>query len=256
MMRLRLVPALALVLAGCAAPRPSPEPEIRLADDVVIRRVAPGVWMHTTIGDAGGVRYPGNGLLIETDSGSIVVDPGWNDRHGEVLLRWARETGRPIRTAIATHAHYDRTGAVGAMRRAGVRMLAHPLTVELAAADGRPGVEPLAGLTERVVRFGDVEVYYPGPGHAPDNIVVYARGVLFGGCLVKADDETSVGNVSDADIAVWPATVARVRAAFPRARLVIPGHGRMSGREALTHTESLIAEKGPAALEAYRRGRN
>ena len=40
------------------------------------------------------------------------------------------------------------------------------------------------------VRAGtySIEAFYPGPGHSPDNIVVWipeAR-VLFGGCLVKS----------------------------------------------------------------------
>lgn len=99
------------------------------------------------------------------------------------------------------------------------------------------------------------ELFYPGVGHAPDNIVVYfaSARVLFGGCLIKPDTATTVGNVADADVAKWPGAVARVAAHFPAARVVVPGHGAVSGRGALSLTETLIAEKGPAAVEALRR---
>lgn len=76
--------------------------------------------------------------------------------------------------------------------------------------------------------------------------------VLFGGCLVKADTATTVGNVADADVRQWPASVARVRARYPRARLVVPGHGAVGGASALRATEALIAAKGEAAVRALR----
>ena len=76
--------------------------------------------------------------------------------------------------------------------------------------------------------------------------------MLFGGCLVKADTATTVGNVADADVRQWPASVARVRARYPRARLVVPGHGAVGGASALRATEALIAAKGEAAVRALR----
>jgi metallo-beta-lactamase class B len=102
------------------------------------------------------------------------------------------------------------------------------------------------------------ELYYPGAGHAPDNLVVYFSGerVLFGGCLVKSDTATTVGNVADADVAEWPRSVARVAARYPKAIVVVPGHGAVSGFTALAVTEKLITDKGPVAAEALRRQQN
>ena len=98
------------------------------------------------------------------------------------------------------------------------------------------------------------ELFYPGAGHTADNVVAYfpAAGVLFGGCLVKSDTATTVGNVADADVDAWPQTVARVRARYPEVDRVVPGHGAVSGPAALTVTEALIAEKGPTAKAALR----
>ena len=43
----------------------------------------------------------------------------------------------------------------------------------------------------------------------------------------------------------WPAALERVRAAFPEAVHVVPGHGEVGGPELITHT----IEQVEAALE-------
>ena len=242
---------------------------------VSIVSVAPGLWMHVTRDPASG--FPSNGLVLETGDESVLFDTAWDDRETAVILGWAaNRLHKPVRRAIITHAHNDRLGGLGALRRAGIPASALAATVTRATTDGviaaaaaRPtpggGADPVVpldsipGLTRAAHRDrAGFELFFPGVGHAPDNIVVYfaAQRVLFGGCLVKADTATTVGNVADADVAEWPRTVARVAARFGDARIVIPGHGAVSGRSALAVTESLITAKGPAAAEAYRRQQN
>jgi glyoxylase-like metal-dependent hydrolase (beta-lactamase superfamily II) len=52
------------------------------------------------------------------------------------------------------------------------------------------------------LEFGgqSLEVYFPGPAHAPDNLVIYFpdRKLLFGGCMIIGWDR--IGNNSDADL--------------------------------------------------------
>lgn len=87
--------------------------DVRLASDVLVRRIAPGLWMHVTLGTLRGpVYYPANGMLLETDSGSVLFDTGWNDAQTRVLLDWAARTLRhPVRLAVGTHFHADRLSA-------------------------------------------------------------------------------------------------------------------------------------------------
>lgn len=80
--------------------------------------------------------------------------------------------------------------------------------------------------------------------------------MLLGGCLIKSDTATTVGNVADADVTEWPRSVARVAARNPDATTIIPGHGAVSAHGALALTRTLITDKGPAAAEAFRRRRN
>jgi glyoxylase-like metal-dependent hydrolase (beta-lactamase superfamily II) len=83
-----------------------------------------------------------------------------------------------------------------------------------------------------------VEVYYPGPTHTDDNVVVWfpERGLMFGGCMILAGDQ--VGNTADADMDAWPVSVARL-AQFEIDTL-IPGHGDRTGIALLDHTISLL----------------
>lgn len=239
---------LALSLAACTPPpAPAPEPETRLSADVQVRRIAPGLWVHTTWMDLGnGNPYPANGMLVETADGSILIDTGWNEAQTDTLLAWAARQGRPVRRAYVTHAHGDRMGGLPALRRANVPVQGSALTAQIARQAGGPAPEVLPGLERPMegepVRAGAVEFFYPGAGHTRDNIVAWfpRQRVLFGGCLIKADTATTIGNVADADVGNWHDAVRRVRDAFPGPSAVVPGHGAVGTHRAYDVTTRIV----------------
>jgi glyoxylase-like metal-dependent hydrolase (beta-lactamase superfamily II) len=215
-----------------------------LAPDVKVRPLAEGVWLHRT---TRGV-IEANGLLATTDEGTVLVDTGWNDEQAERLLAWAAEHLGPVRHAVATHFHEDRTGGVAAVERHGVPVSALEATAELARATGRPVPGDLHPAAAGDFRVGGLVVHNPGPGHAPDNVVVWVPGprVLFGGCAVKAADATDLGYVGDADLAAWPEAVRGLLARYADGPLVVvPGHGEPAGREALDNTLRLALAAAP-----------
>ncbi|RYD96645.1 MAG: MBL fold metallo-hydrolase [Sphingobacteriales bacterium] len=77
-----------------------------------------------------------------------------------------------------------------------------------------------------------------------DNTVGYFAkdAVLFGGCLVK-ELNAEKGYLGDADTAAWPATINKLKQAYPGIKLVIPGHGAAGGKELLDYTHDLFAAK-------------
>ena len=87
-----------------------------------------------------------------------------------------------------------------------------------------------------------IEVFYPGPGHSVDNVVVYIpqQQLLFGGCFVK---EQSLGNLEDADIDRWPESAQHLLDRYQDARIVIPGHGPYSDTRLLQSTLELSKQK-------------
>lgn len=246
-----LVLAPVLMLAPACASTPERPPstaaasdtgpgEYTLAPDITVRRIAPGVWVHTTISGPDFGRYPANGLVVEDGAESLLVDTGWSPSQAEHLLAWAKETlGKPVRAAVATHFHGDRTAGIPVLAARNIPVYGLEDTVKLSTARGRPApTETFSGARTQ----GPVELFFPGAGHAPDNIVVWHRdsGVLFGGCFVKDGAAKDLGNVEDADLAAWPASLERTKERFPEARVVVPGHGAPGGPELLVHTRALI----------------
>ena len=52
----------------------------------------------------------------------------------------------------------------------------------------------------------------------------------------------NAGNLSDAVLAAWPATLDSLLVRFPDARIVVPGHGAPGGPELIRHTKALLSE--------------
>ncbi len=244
--------ALLVLSAACASSRPpaqSSAPPLAeeevLADDVSVRRIARGVWLHTTLAGEELNHYPANGLLIEEGEGALLVDAGWNPQQAERLMAWAQERlHRPVKAAVVTHFHNDRTGGAAALLARGLPVHGLEETARLATARGEP--VPSHTFVE-VRKLGAAELFFPGAGHAPDNIVVFHQdsGILFGGCFVKDGAARGLGNVADANLTAWPASLDRTRAHFPDARVVVPGHGLPGGPELLTHTQTLLRAAAP-----------
>src|SRR5262245_36219704 len=175
-----MVLALPLLLAlGVAAA----DGETVLAPDLRVRPLKDGVWLHVSTSAAG---VESNGLVVRLGGGALLVDTAFTEVQTERLLDWAERSVGPVGDAIVTHAHADRIGGLAALRRRGIPARTLDQTVERARAENRPLPEAVVSLARPL--FDDprgFQVFYPGPGHTVDNIVVWfpAARVLHGGCL-------------------------------------------------------------------------
>ena len=241
---LLLLSACASTLPPVVASTPATE-ETVLAEDVSVRRIAPGLWVHVTKASKDWGKWsgtPANGLIVEDGESSILVDTGWEPRHAEVLLTWARDTlHHPVRAALVTHFHMDRVGGIPALDAQGIPVHGREDTARRATAEGTP--VPGQRLSD-AQDFGPLSVFFPGAGHAPDNLIVFhpATGVLYGGCFVKDAQAKNLGNLGDADVTAWPSSLQRTREHYPYARVIVPGHELPGGPELLDHTEALLRE--------------
>ena len=230
------------------SPRPAPVPvaaTTRLGEHAFVQLLAPDVWLYVSEREDG---VASNSLMVSLPDGPLLVDPPWGDAQTDVVLDWAQATlGRKVAGAVATHSHADRTGGIGALARRGVKTGALALTVERTRADGVPAPDALftSGAYSDPRGF---EAFFPGAGHAPDNIVLWfpKMDLLFGGCFLKSEDSRDLGNVADADLAHWPAAIDAVRARYPRAAIVVPGHGAVGTTRALDRTLELLAARTKA----------
>lgn len=245
----------ALPLIGAAPAKSAGEPDQLELPLPAMRRISPTLWI-APVAERAWITcftanlpmigwYPANGLIVADDQGATVVDTGWDRAQGNALIQLAREvSGTPVASAIVTHFHNDRSGGIEAFRRAGIPVLANPLTTGLARAYGAPEPDPIAGLEKAPQRLGAVELCFPGPGHSPDNITVWheVSCTLFGGCLVKSTTSTGLGNLEDAVPDQWDAALAALEQRYPRRKTTVPGHGAVQG-DAIAYSRRLLAAR-------------
>jgi len=209
----------------------------------------PGVWMHTTWRELPTVGlFPASGLLVQDGEGLVMVDTAWGPEPTAQLLGWAEdELGLPVTAALATHGHEDSYAGIPVLLERGITMYFHPRVLPelalpmLSSGSGAGLLEPLWKVDRTTL--GALEIFYPGAGHSPGNIVVYLpeAELLFGGCALRAADADGLGNTADADLDSWAVAVARLQAEYPEVKLVVPGHGDPGGPELLVHTAELLA---------------
>lgn len=244
--------AAALLFAACTPPEtkttPAPKSTTQTDYALALQKLADGVWVHTsTYTFPGGNVVPSNGLVVADGDELILVDTAWGEMATSALLdKIKTEIGKPVKKLILTHHHFDRLAGVDLLEKKGVEVFTHPATSNLSAARSTPIPNTsVAALKDKSTRskVGPVEIAYPGPGHAVDNLVVYVPGadILFGGCLIRGKDQTTLGNTSDADIKAWPGSLAWTRATYP-AKIVIPGHGQGGDLTLLDNTLKLLAK--------------
>lgn len=259
MFRVFLLLSLLVLNAGAVAA--SDPHQNKSAPAPSLEKLADGLWLHKSyevIEPWGPVLS--QGLVLKTDLGVTLVDTAWNNTDTEELLDIiAREAGSKPTRAIVTHAHRDKMGGMAALRDAGVETYAFTMTNKDAPARSlTPAQNDLdlpAPSSPATLLFGDLdprnpsvapmfELYYPGPGHTRDNIVVYyaPAKILFGGCLIRPGGAANLGNIADGDVEHWAQTVRNVAAAFPEAEIIVPSHGNPGGRELLDHTIALAQE--------------
>ncbi len=241
-----LLLAVVVVLGSCAnhQKRGAEQRVVHRSEQLIVTQLSPQTFIHTSYHqteDFG--KVPCNGLVVMDGKEAVVFDTPTKDSSALELIQWIhRDLGGSIKAVVPTHFHVDCLGGLKAFHDAGIPSYAHARTRELAAAAGEP--VPQNGFSDTMVLMAGNEpvlVQYFGEGHTVDNVVGYFAKdhVLFGGCLIK-ELNASKGYLGDANVAAWPATVQRVKEAFPHVRSVVPGHGAAGDHRLLDYTIALF----------------
>jgi metallo-beta-lactamase class B len=187
-----------------------------------------------------GSRIPANGMYLITDKGVCMFDSPWDTTQYQPLLDSIKARHhKDVVMCIATHFHEDRTGGLEYYRQQGIKTYTTRQTDDLSK---KKGMKRAGFLIDKDTVFTvgqySFQTYYPGPGHAPDNIVIWfeKEKILYGGCLIKSVNDNSLGNLSDASIKDYPTTLKNVQEKCKAPKYIIPGHNNWTSTKSLTHT--------------------
>lgn len=197
-------------------------------------------YVFTTFNSYKGERISANGMYLVTNDGIVMFDTPWDTTQFQPLLD-SIETRHHKRVVlcIATHFHEDRTGGLQYYAQQGIKTYTTKQTDKLSK---KRGMKRAGFLMDKdtVFRVGQYsfQTYFPGPGHAPDNIVIWfeKEKILYGGCLVKSVEYNDLGNLADASVKEYATTIKNVQAKCKKPQYIIPGHGDWTDTNSLNHT--------------------
>ena len=123
---------------------------IKLRDDVEVRQLVEGVWLHTTYFDIEGFEnVPANGIIVIDSNEAIMIDLPWTDEQTGVLFDWVvKQRNAEIKKVAPTHWHIDCAGGLAEAHRRKTESFALDKTVELLRANNKP--VPVNWFTDRL----------------------------------------------------------------------------------------------------------
>ncbi|RYZ52848.1 MAG: subclass B1 metallo-beta-lactamase, partial [Sphingobacteriales bacterium] len=216
------------------------------AQPLEISHLTGDFYVYTTWKDLETGPFPSNSMYLVTDAGVVMFDTPWDTTQFQPLLdSMDARHHKEVVLCISTHFHDDRTAGLAFLAAKGITTYTSAHTRELSRKEGNPLARAVFQTdTSFSVGGYHFQTYYPGPGHSPDNILIWfpKDQVLYGGCFIKSTESRSLGNLSDADPATWLHSVTKALKQFPKPRFVIPGHMDWSDKHSLEHTRQLIRD--------------
>lgn len=243
-MRIFFISVLLLLIADSALGQMERKP-------LGISKLQDNFYVYTTYNIYNGTPVPANGMYMLTEAGAVIFDCPWDTTQFQPLLDSIQKRhNKKVVLCIATHFHSDRTAGLEYYSSLGIKTYTTRRTDELSSKREMKRAAYLLN-EDSVFSIGGsrFEVFYPGPGHAPDNIVIWfeKEKILYGGCLIKSADDNNLGNLGDANLKEYANTLENVKRRFKKPKHIIPGHGRWQDTRSLEHTLQM-ARKAEATL--------
>ncbi|MCE7064094.1 subclass B1 metallo-beta-lactamase [Dyadobacter sp. CY326] len=244
-MRSLLFICFALFIFGCKSAKIADKSFT--SSGLILKKVKENVYQHTTYLQTETYgKVDCNGMIVFDKNEAIIFDTPADDSSSAALLNWVRDSLQcKVIAIVPTHFHADCLGGLKEFHNRGIPSYAENRTIN--AAKLKNYQIPQNGFDNKLnLKVGDkpVIVEFFGEGHTRDNVVGYfpADKVLFGGCLIKAVD-ASKGNLEDANVNDWSATVTKLKQKYPDTQFVIPGHGKSGNLALLDYTIKLFEPK-------------
>ncbi len=203
-------------------------------------------YIYTTYNLYKGEKIPANGMYLVTTKGVVLFDTPWDTAQFQPLLDSIQTRHhKNVVICIPTHFHDDRTAGLEYYKQQGVKTYSTVRTDELSKKNNKKRAEFLI-TKDTVFTIGgySFETYYPGEGHAPDNIVIWFKQqkILYGACLIKSAEDEDLGNLGDANKTAYASTIKNVQQKCRQPKFIIVGHGDWTNLKSLEHTLEMAEE--------------
>jgi metallo-beta-lactamase class B len=222
--------------------------KIVIDSDIHLIHLQDSIYVHVTWHSQENFgRFPSNGLILIKNGQALMIDTPMDNNKTERLTRYLKDSmSVDLTKLIIGHYHDDCMGGLEYIKSIGIESIANSMTITKCKEIGLP--IPSRSFTDSLtIDFNgeQIDCRYFGAGHTFDNITVWIpnKKILFGGCLIRANNSKGLGNLSDAVLADWGKTVEQVIKKYPAIKTVIPGHGDFGGSELLFHTVELIKKE-------------
>jgi len=203
-------------------------------------------YVYKTFHEYNGMMISANAMYLVTDEGIVMFDCPWDETQFQPLLDSINvKHNKEVIMYFATHSHGDRAGGLDFYRKKGIKTYTIKLTDQILKNKNEKRAEFVIS-NDTIFKTGkyNFEVYYPGKGHAPDNIVVWfnKEKLLYGGCFIKSTAANDLGYLGDADVKGWEKSIEKVKKKFKKPIFIIPGHEDWSSTDSLNHTLKMVQE--------------
>lgn len=197
--------------------------------DLKVDKLDDGVYVHTSFEEVNGWGVvTKHGLVVLDNSDAYIIDTPFTAKDTEALVNWFVERGFHIKGSVSSHFHSDSTGGIEWLNAHAIPTYASVLTNELLEKAGKVQAKnTFSGVSYWLVK-DKIEVFYPGPGHTQDNLVIWLpeKKILFGGCFVKP---YGLGNLDDANLQAWPNSAKILMSRYKHAKFVVSSHSEIGG---------------------------
>lgn len=201
-------------------------------------------YVYRTFSDYKGAKISANAMYLVTEKGVVLFDAPWDATQFQPLLDSIKtKHHKEVIMLFATHSHDDRAGGLDFYRKKGIKTYTIKLTDDILKKENKPRAEFIIPNDKNfTVGQYTFEVYYPGKGHASDNVVAWfeKEKVLYGGCFIKSAEAKDLGYLGDSDVKEWKESIARVKAKFKNPVYIISGHDDWTNTNSLNHTLELV----------------
>lgn len=207
-------------------------------------QVGENAYVYISYNEYKGQLIPSNSMYVVTDAGVVLLDTPWDSTQFQPLLDTieSRHHTKPV-LCVSTHFHADRTAGLEYYASLGIATWSSLQTYQLCLQnDEKKADHTFTNDTTFQVGQYHFEIFYPGQGHAPDNIVIWIPElqILYGGCFIKSTEARDLGNLSHADPKKWEESLLKVLEKYPDPAVVIPGHFGWSNKNSVKYTLKLV----------------